>query len=104
MRNIRKVTTYLCTRCFRTFPDGARARAHLKEVHAREATRAGAKPKEGRRITQTGRVLSAIEGGAKTAKEVGRRTRLPLPRVHSLLTYLRKRGKVSGYAKDLRAR
>ena len=104
MRTLRKVTSYICTHCFHAFPDGVTARRHVKEQHAnaRRATGAPGKPRRG--PTQTGRVHAAIQGGSRTAKDVARKTRIPLPRVHSLLTYLRKRGKVVGYATDLRAK
>lgn len=104
MRSVRKVTHYLCTHCFHSFPDGVTARKHVKDAHG-SAKGTSKTPKRARRgPTQTGRVHAAIQGGAKTAKDVSKKTRIPLPRVHSLLTYLRKRGKITGYADDLRAK
>lgn len=104
MRNVRKITTYLCTRCFHMFPDGQLARKHVRESHAGKEAAAPGPRRVRRGPTQTGRVYDAIKGGARTAKDVTRKTKIPLPRVHSLLTYLRNRGKVTGFAKDLRAK
>ncbi|MBW3583031.1 MAG: hypothetical protein KY455_08030 [Euryarchaeota archaeon] len=32
-RRIRKITAYLCTECFQTFPDNGSAKAHWQEEH-----------------------------------------------------------------------
>ncbi len=104
MRSVRKVTDYICTHCFHSFPDGVAARKHVKEAHANLKGPAKGPRRARRGPTQTGRVFTAIQGGAKTAKDVAKKTRIPLPRVHSLLTYLRKRGQIAGYATDLRVR
>lgn len=104
MRAVRKVTIYLCTYDMKAYPDAASARRAAQE-HAAANKKRAASPRRGRRgPTQTGRVLQAIKSGSRTAKDVSKRTRIPLPRVHSLLTYLRKRGLVTGYATDLRAK
>lgn len=99
MRQIRKVVSYACTQCFALFPTAADARAHHGAKHpdrARAATRRA-------RPTQTGAILVALRGGARSAAEIERRTRIPLARVHSLLSYLRRRGQVKGFKDKLKA-
>lgn len=98
MRAIRKTTSYVCTRCFTIFPSGKDARAHVKAAHPAGAE----KPTRRRGPTTVNRIVQAIEGGATTAKDVQKKTGLPLNRVHSFLTYLRKRGRVKGDASSLR--
>jgi hypothetical protein len=99
VRKVRRVVSYACTRCFRLFPTSASARQHHDATHpaAREKARPGRK-----RSTQTGRILEAIGGGARTAEAVAKKTRIPLTRVHSLLSYHRRKGNIRGFTGDLR--
>lgn len=103
MRSVRKVTVYICTHNMKAYPDAESAKKAAQEYMEKNKKKQKSARKGRRGQTQTGRVLKAIQNGATTAKEVSRRTRIPLPRVHSLLTYLRKRGRIEGYANDLSA-
>jgi len=97
MRAVRKTTSYVCTRCFTIFPTGKDAREHVKASHKgpeKHARRRGP--------TTVNRILEAIRNGARTAKDVQKKTSLPLNRVHSFLTYLRKRGRIKGDSSNLR--
>ncbi len=101
MRAVRKVTTYICTECFHAFPSKAVANRHVADVH-----KGGGRPdaptrRKRRGVPQVQKIANAIAGGASSAKEIERRTRIPLTRVHSLLTYLRKRGRITGYGDEL---
>lgn len=99
MRRIRKVVSYACTSCFRLFPSSKDARAHASSAHPARATK---KASPGRpRSTQTGNILKAIGSGAKTAEAISKKTSIPLERVHSLLSYHRRRGNVKGFTGEL---
>lgn len=101
MRAIRKVTSYICTTCYQVFPTSDDARAHYRKAHG-APDRSARRTTRRRGETSAGRVLKAIEDGASSAKEIQKRTKLPLKRVHSFLTYLRKQGRIEGYRDDLR--
>src|SRR5690348_2535120 len=96
MRRVRKVVTYVCTTCFRFFSSSKEAKTHAAGHPAPPRTpRVAATGRRGR--TQTGAVLDAIKGGAKTAEAIARRTKLSLGRVHTILSYHRRRGNVKGF-------
>jgi predicted Rossmann fold nucleotide-binding protein DprA/Smf involved in DNA uptake len=96
MRRIRKIVLFTCTTCYSVFPSSKLAKEHAR-THP-------APPKETRqRETQTGAILDAIRDGATTAAEVSQKTKIPLERVHSLLSYHRRRGNVRGFNGKLRA-
>lgn len=96
MRKIRKVVLFACTTCFAVFATSRLAREHAR-THPDPP-----KEKKRPRATQTGRILDAIRDGATTAQEVADATRIPLERVHSLLSYHRRRGNVKGFSGKLR--
>lgn len=100
MRRIRRVTAYACTTCFRLFPDarGAKTHAATHPVPPPPSRRSGP-----RRPKQTDRILEAVRSGAKTARAIEAKTRIPLTRIHSLLAYHRKRGNISGFTGSLKA-
>lgn len=98
MRRIRKVVSYACTACFLMFPTAREAKTHYGAKHPRVV-----KPAARPRKTQTGAILDALRAGARSAAEIQDRTRIPLTRVHSLLSYLRRRGQVRGFKDNLRA-
>jgi len=100
MRRIRKIISYACTTCFLMFPTAREAKAHHAAKHPLRALASAARRP---RRTQTGAILDALRGGAKSAGEIEKRTRIPLTRVHSLLSYLRRRGQVKGFKGNLRA-
>lgn len=56
----------------------------------------------GRKPTQTGAILDAIKHGAHSATQVHLKTNIPLSRVHSLLSYLRRKRKVKGFKNKIR--
>lgn len=100
MRKVRKVVSYVCTTCYSLFPSSAPAREHVKKAHP------PGKPKPSTyrgRPTQAGQVLEAVRGGAVTAEGVSQKTRIPLGRVHALLSYHRRKGNVRGYTGHLKA-
>ena len=99
MRRVRKVISYACTACFLMFPSASEAKAHYAAKHPRRAVAA---PRRARK-TQTGAIVDALRGGSHTAADVSRRTKIPLTRVHSLLSYLRRRGQVKGFKDKLKA-
>lgn len=101
MRRIRKIVAYACTTCFALFSSSKMAKEHARTHPAPKPSPAGA-PAKGPRRTQTGAILEAIGKGAKTAEEIAKRTRIPLERVHSLLSYHRRKGNVKGFTGDLR--
>lgn len=82
------------------FPSAGEAKAHYAAKHPRRATPPG--PRRARK-TQTGAILEALRGGSHTAADVSRKTKIPLTRVHSLLSYLRRRGQVKGFKDKLKA-
>ncbi|GEM_PF-2865290 len=98
MRRVRKVISYACTACFALFPSSRDARAHSMAKHPHRPVRA----RKPARSTQTGAILEAMRAGARSAADIQRRTRIPLGRVHSLLSYLRRRGQVKGFKDNLR--
>ena len=99
MRKIRKVVSYACTTCVQLFPLASLAREHAKKAHPptqrKEATYRG-------RPTQAGQVLEAVRGGAVTAEAVSKKTKVPLARVHALLSYHRRKGNLRGYTGHLK--
>jgi hypothetical protein len=100
MRRVRKITTYVCTSCFKMFPSSKEAKAHAS-THP-----APAKPTAQRRRrgpTQTGAILDAVKGGATSAAAISKKTKIPLERVHSLLSYHRRRGNIKGFSGTLKA-
>jgi hypothetical protein len=101
MRRIRKIITYACTRCYQLFPNAKDAKAHAA-THPALPSPAGAGRKR-RGPTQTGRILEAIQGGATDAGAISKKTKIPLGRVHSLLSYHRRRGNVKGFSGKLKA-
>jgi hypothetical protein len=98
MRRVRRVTAYACTACFKIFPTSRMAKEHAKEHPAPKPVRAGAAP---RRVKQTDLVLQAVAARAKTAEAIHKKTKIPLDRVHSLLSYHRRRGNIVGYTGSL---
>lgn len=100
MRRIRKIVTYACTTCFALFSSSKMAKEHAK-THPLPP-RAPPAGRKGPRKTQTGAILAAIGEGAKTAEAIAKKTRIPLERVHSLLSYHRSKGNVKGFTGDLR--
>lgn len=105
LRRVRKITSYLCTTCYAMFPNAKDARAHV-QTHPAPARTAPARRnrRPGRpRTPQTMRILNAIKGGAKSAKTIHDETRIPLERVHALLSYLRRKGHVKGFKDQLKA-
>ncbi len=58
------MTTYICTTCYRTYPSGGDAKAHLKAAHPAPAKKAGWPAQRGRK--------GGRKGGRK-AKRGGRR-------------------------------
>ncbi len=99
MRPVRKVTAFVCTTCYQLFASRASAHEHA-DRHPRQDEATAARRKG---PSQTSQVLAAIRGGARDARAIQRQTRLPLARVHTLLSYHRRRGNVRGYNGDLRA-
>jgi len=99
MRRIRKVVTYACTACFLMFPTATEAKAHYAVKHPASRRIPRRRPRK----TQTGAILNALREGARSASEIEKRTRIPLTRIHSLLSYLRRRGQVRGFKDRLRA-
>lgn len=96
MRRIRKLTLYVCTTCLKTYNDSKQAK-QCANTHPLP-------PKEKhQRDTQTGKVLQAVRNGAETAEAVSRKAKLPLERVHSLLSYHRRRGAIRGGSGKLKA-
>jgi hypothetical protein len=96
MRRIRKITLFACTTCYTVFPSSKLAKEHSRK-HPRP-------PKEARqRETQTGAILEAIRKGATTAADVSKKTKIPMDRVHSLLSYHRRRGNIRGFNGKLQA-
>lgn len=100
MRRVRRIVTYACTTCFALYPDAKLAREHAR-THPAPVPR---DPPKGPRVTQTGAILDAIGKGARTAEAVAKRTKIPLERVHSLLSYHRRKGSVHGFSGELRLR
>ena len=98
MRRVRKIVAYACTTCFRLYSSAKEAKEHAR---THPAPRAQAEARRPRR-TQTGAILDAIGKGAKTAEAIAKRTRIPLERVHSLLSYHRRKGNVTGFTGDLK--
>jgi hypothetical protein len=98
MRQVRKVISYACTACFLLFPTSGEAKAHYSAKHPRRSLAPRPRP----RRTQTGAILEALREGARSAADIQERTRIPLGRVHSLLSYLRRRGQVRGFKDKLR--
>jgi len=94
-RRIRKVTSYVCTGCYRTFPTSKDAKTHAASAHPPKAE--GPKGKPGRRPKQTTAIIEAIKGGAHSAADIQAKTKIPLGRIHSLLSYLRRKGVVKGF-------
>jgi predicted Rossmann fold nucleotide-binding protein DprA/Smf involved in DNA uptake len=106
LRRVRKVTSYLCTACYKTFPTSQEAREHAQTHPAapKAAQRRGRARGPGRpRTPQTTRILNAVKAGAHSAKEIQQQTRIPIERVHALLSYLRRKGKVKGFKDQLKA-
>lgn len=103
MRAIRKVTAYVCTHCITVFPSAREARAHVTQKHPAQKLVPG-RPRTRRGPTSADRILTAIKQGAKSAEQIERKTKIPLKRVHSFLTYLRQQGRISGFSGELRAR
>lgn len=97
MRRIRKIVAYACTTCFALFSDARQAREHARAHPVRRAE-AASRPRK----TQTAAILDAIGKGARTAEAVAKQTKIPLERVHSLLSYHRRKGNVKGYTGDLK--
>lgn len=100
MRRIRKIVTYACTYCFKMFPNAKEAKAHAS---THPAPQKAATQRRRRGPTQTGAILEAVKGGATSATAVAKRTKIPLERVHSLLSYHRRRGNVKGFSGTLKA-
>lgn len=106
LRRIRKVTSYLCTACYAMFPNAKDARAHAEKhpaVKRTVAPRGKARGPGRPRTPQTTRILNSVKGGSKSAKAVAEQTRIPLERVHALLSYLRRKGRVKGFKDQLKA-
>lgn len=99
MRRIRKVISYACTACFVLFPTATEAKSHYATKHPLRAQ--PARRRSG--ATQTGAILAALKDGARSAADIQSKTKIPLSRVHSLLSYLRRRGQVKGFKDKLRA-
>ena len=99
MRRIRKVITYACTTCFKMFPNAKEAKAHAATHPAPRKAGVG---RRRRGPTQTGAILDAIKGGATSAGAVSKKTKIPLERVHSLLSYHRRRGNIKGFSGTLK--
>ena len=99
MRRIRKIVAYACTTCFALFSSAKMAKEHAR---THPAPRPQAAAGRGARRTQTGAILEAIGKGAKTAEAIAKQTKLPLERVHSLLSYHRRKGNVKGFTGDLK--
>ena len=99
MRRVRKIVAYACTTCFLLFPSAKTAKEHARTHPAPRGQ--AASPRRPRR-TQTGAILDAIGKGAKTAEAIAKQTRIPLERVHSLLSYHRRKGNVKGFTGDLK--
>ena len=55
-------------------------------------------------MTQTDRVLSALNRGAQDSKTIARLARVPRSHVHPLLNRLRARGQIAGFIGDLRVK
>jgi predicted Rossmann fold nucleotide-binding protein DprA/Smf involved in DNA uptake len=97
----------LCTTCYSMFPSAKEARAHV-ETHPAPPRASAARRGRGRagpgrpRTPQTTRILNAVKAGAKSAKDVHAQTRIPLDRVHALLSYLRRKGHVKGFKDQLK--
>lgn len=98
MRRVRKIVAYACTTCYALFPTAKAAKEHARTHPAPRAQPSARRP----RRTQTGAILDAIGKGAKTAEAISKQTRIPLERVHSLLSYHRRKGNVKGFTGDLK--
>ena len=98
MRRVRRVVAYACTKCFALHPSKKEAAAHYDARHGSTKV----KPARKKRVTQTGAILEAVRNGATTAEAIAKATRIPLARVHSLLSYHRRRGNVQGYTGALK--
>lgn len=101
MRRIRKIVAYACTTCFALFSEAKMAKEHARSHPAPARVAVPGAPKK-RRVTQTGAILEAVGKGAKTAEEVAKKTKIPLERVHSLLSYHRRKGNVKGFSGELK--
>lgn len=99
MRRVRKITAYACTTCFALFSSSKMAKEHARTHPARKPS---GEPRKPRGKPQTAAILEAIGKGAKTAEAVAKQTRIPLERVHSLLSYHRRKGNVKGFTGDLK--
>lgn len=102
MRRIRKIVAYACTTCFALFSEAKMAKDHARAHPAPARPPGGAAPKRRPRATQTGAILEAVGKGARTAEDIAKRTRIPLERVHSLLSYHRRKGNVKGFTGELK--
>jgi hypothetical protein len=101
MRRVRKIVTYACTRCFRLFSSAKDAKTHAATHPA--PPRANHAGRRRRGPTQTGAILEAVRAGAKTADAISKKTKIPPERVHSLLSYHRRRGSIKGFSGNLKA-
>ena len=102
MRRVRKITVYVTTGDLRLFSSAKEAKAHAATLPApARAPAAGRRRRRG--PTQTGAILDAVKGGAKSAAAISKKTKIPLERVHSLLSYHRRRGNVKGFSGSLKA-
>jgi len=100
MQRVRRIVTYACTACYKLFPDAKSAKEHARSHPL--PIKAYARPAK-RRTTQAGSVLEAVRAGAKTAEAVTKKTKIPIQRVHTLLSYHRRRGNVKGFSGTLKA-
>ena len=101
MRRVRKITVYVTTGDLRLFSSAKEAKAHAATLPA--PARAPAAGRRRRGPTQTGAILDAVKSGATTAAGISKKTKIPLERVHSLLSYHRRRGNVKGFSGTLKA-
>jgi len=102
MRRLRRVVSFVCTTCFKSFPDKASGMKHA-ESHGGKKPRLSRRGfRRGRRVKQTALVLGAIRSGAKTAAAISKKTGIPNARVHTLLSYHRRKGNITGYTGRLR--
>jgi hypothetical protein len=78
--------------------EGSEGHASTHPAPAKQATQ-----RRRRGPTQTGAILDAIRAGATSATTVAKKTKIPIERVHSLLSYHRRRGNVKGFSGTLKA-
>lgn len=95
------MTVYVCTRCQRLFNARDDVKGHLRAEHPDNGNghRVPVRKKGPKKVDL---IFAAIESGAKSAKDVQKKTGLPTNTVHSYLTYLRHRKRIKGDSQNLK--